>query len=72
MSKDIDPTKITLEEAIKLIEKKKPKEKSSCKAKIKNKMSLDFLIPIDDTVLGVATLLPNQFGENLFKYIPKN
>ena len=23
-------------------------------------MSLDFLIPIDDTVLGVATLLPNQ------------
>ena len=27
LSKDIDPTKITLEEAIKLIEKKKPKKK---------------------------------------------
>lgn len=36
LSKDIDPTKITLEEAIKLIEKKKPKKKKAA-AKRKSK-----------------------------------
>ena len=35
-------------------------------------MSLDFLTPVDDTVLGVATLLPNQvLGKSIQVYTEK-